>query len=831
MNIVQPKKVLAAIIATTLGAFTGTAHEQCSLPNDSVEIFAYSQADGAGGMKFAIKCCNSGKWNPFADSRTILSSDFGSWGPGKRMFFPVIAYDDANGMWGVTFNPDKAKTVLAYTTSPNLTNWVPQEYSATANPRTLPSSFRMGTPATETVGDNTYSGSILKVPAAPLRNYLTSMKAGDRKWGKHSQTTADDNERFKDLEPLNLSVRLQPHHSKPISDKLMGIFFEDINYAADGGLYGELVQNRDFEYGPADHSRDNWDSMYAWSFKGNGTYKSTIETENPIHANNAHYLSLDIIKPGIALYNTGYDGIPVKKGENYNFSIKANATTGNTIEVSLVTPAGKTIATKNIKIAAGDAWQNAESVLTAKESCDSATLRILPKKKGAINLDMISLFPENTFKHRKNGLRADLAQTLADLKPQFVRFPGGCVAHGNGIDNIYDWKGSIGDLEARKGMGNLWGYHQTRGLGYYEYFLFCEDINAEPLPVLAAGVPCQNSAWKAHHSCDVFTSEGQQGGIPMEEMDAYVQDILDLIEYANGDVNTRWGAERAKAGHPEPFNLKYIGIGNEDLITDAFKERFLMIYNAIKKAYPEMIVVGTVGPFYEGPDYEEGWRFAVENNIPIVDEHYYVSPGWLIHNQDYYDKYRRGGTKVYLGEYASHMDGRPSNLEVALSDALYLTSVERNADVVEMSSYAPLLAKKNHTQWRPDLIYFDNTDINLTPDYYVQRMYGQNSGTTYVPAISNLDSDNEEVKVRVGTSTVIDPETGDLIVKLVNMLPVEVNTNLQSTENLKSGKVNFTLLTGTPGSTQVEPVEGAIDFTGTYVMPPYSFTVLRFPNN
>lgn len=316
----------------------------------------------------------------------------------------------------------------------------------------------------------------------------------------------------------------------------------------------------------------------------------------------------------------------------------------------------------------------------------------------------------------------------------------------------------------------------------------------------------------------------------MSEMDAYVQDILDLIEYANGDVNTKWGAERAKAGHPEPFNLKYIGIGNEDLITDAFKTRFLMIYNAIKKAYPEMIVVGTVGPFYEGPDYEEGWRFAVENNIPIVDEHYYVSPGWLIHNQDYYDKYRRGGTKVYLGEYASHMNGRPSNLEVALTDALYLTAVERNGDVVEMSSYAPLLAKKNHTQWVPDLIYFDNTNINLTPDYYVQRMYGQNSGTTYVPAITNLDTDSEEVKVRVGTSTVVDPETGDIIVKLVNMLPVEVNTNLQSTESLKSGKVNFTLLTGTPEGTQVAPIEGVIDFTGDYVMPPYSFTVLRFPN-
>ena len=252
---------------------------------------------------------------------------------------------------------------------------------------------------------------------------------------------------------------------------------------------------------------------------------------------------------------------------------------------------------------------------------------------------MVSLFPVNTFKGRENGLRADLAQTLADLKPRFVRFPGGCVAHGNGLDNIYDWKGSIGKLEERKPLANLWGYHQTRGLGYHEYFQFCEDIGAEPLPVLAAAVPCQNSGWPSRFTHDDLTRYGQQGGLPMDSLDSYIQDVLDLIEYANGPADSGWGARRAAAGHPEPFNLKYLGIGNEDMITEVFEERFNRINAAVKKAHPEIMVVGTVGPFYEGADYDEGWRIAREQKLDLVDEHYYVDPAWLIYNQDYYDDY------------------------------------------------------------------------------------------------------------------------------------------------------------------------------------------------
>ena len=440
-------------------------------------------------------------------------------------------------------------------------------------------------------------------------------------------------------------------------------------------------------------------------------------------------------------------------------------------------------------------------------------------------MDMISLFPQKTFKGRKNGLRADLAQTLADLHPRFMRFPGGCVAHGNGIDNIYRWKNSVGPLESRKPMKNLWGYHQTMGLGYYEYFLFCEDIGAEPLPVLAAGVPCQNSACIPGK----LLSGGQQGGIPMEEMDEYVQDILDLIEYANGDPKkSKWAKMRAEAGHPKPFNLKYIGIGNEDLITDAFEERFEMIYKAIKAEYPEITVIGTVGPFYEGTDYEEGWDLAARLKLPMVDEHYYNTPGWFINNQDYYDRYDRSKSKVYLGEYAAHLPGRPNNIETALAEALYLTSVERNGDIVSMTSYAPLLAKEGHTQWNPDLIYFNNKEVKPTVGYYTQLLYGQNAGDTYLPSDRKLDNSRADVQKRIASSVVCDSRTGDVIIKMVNLLPVSVKTTVNCPD-IDSQQAVLKVLSGKPADRQAKPVESALSVSERfdYEMPAYSLSVIR----
>lgn len=320
--------------------------------------------------------------------------------------------------------------------------------------------------------------------------------------------------------------------------------------------------------------------------------------------------------------------------------------------------------------------------------------------------------------------------------------------------------------------------------------------------------------------------------MPLEEMDAYIQDILDLIEYANGDAKTEWGKKRAEAGHPKPFNLKYIGIGNEDMITEVFVERFTMIYNVVKEKHPEVTIIGTVGPFYEGTDYEEGWALADKLAIPMVDEHYYNTPGWFINNQDFYDRYDRNKSKVYLGEYAAHLPGRPNNIETALAEALYLTSVERNADVVTMTSYAPLLAKEGHTQWNPDLIYFNNTEVKPTVGYYTQLLYGQNSGTEYVASDVQVKIRQAAVKKRIGVSVVRDASTGDLIVKLVNLLPVTAKADVQlpSLEGMDLTAAK-TVLTGEPTDKLARPVASTLKVSErfAYDMPAYSFTVIRIP--
>ena len=316
----------------------------------------------------------------------------------------------------------------------------------------------------------------------------------------------------------------------------------------------------------------------------------------------------------------------------------------------------------------------------------------------------------------------------------------------------------------------------------------------------------------------------------MEEMDAYIQDILDLIQWANGPADSKWGSVRAKAGHPKPFNLKYIGIGNEDLISDVFIERFTMIYNAIQKAHPEITVIGTVGPFSSGSDYEEGWRLADELDIPMVDEHYYQPPGWFIHNQDFYDTYDRSKSKVYLGEYAAHLPGRPNNIETALSEALYLTSIERNGDIVEMSSYAPLLAKEGSTQWNPDLIYFDNSQVHLTPGYYVQKLFGNHGGTLYFDHQLKLSNNSGDVKKRVAVSSVLDESSNELIIKLVNLLPVAVETQLDLDGfKLDPESASMYTLSGHPDDESATPQKSEIDLDNSKSMnlKPYSLQVIR----
>ena len=556
---------------------------------------------------------------------------------------------------------------------------------------------------------------------------------------------------------------------KPISPDLVGIFFEDLNYAADGGLYAELVQNRSFEYSPTEQS--SWNPLSFWEVQkqGGGDGSVSVAEMRPIHESNPHYALLTVGRPGegVGIANGGFNGIPLVAGETYEASFWAyQAYMGQMwgrgdnskpmpVTLRLETRAGEVLAEASMQVK-GREWRRLSAKLKPTRTVNDARLVLLAHESGGIALDMISLFPEKTFRNRPNGLRADLAQAVADMKPKFVRFPGGCLVHGGGIRRYYDWKETVGPVEERRARRNSWGYHQTMGLGYFEYFQFCEDIGAKPLPVVTAGVCCQHAG----------SSPGRgQEGLPMEEMPAYIQDVLDLVEWANGPATSKWGAKRAAAGHPEPFGLKYLGVGNEDEITPSFKERFKMIYDALKAKHPEIVVIGTSGPFASGRDYDEGWAFARELKLAMVDEHYYVSPQWFWDNLSRYDTYDRNSAKVYVGEYAAHdRDRRRSTLRSAIAEAAGLTSFERNGDIVHFASYAPLFARRGHTQWHPDLIYFTGTEVFLTANYFVQQLFGVNSGDAYLETALSAAAGPR----KLAASSVRDTKSGDLIIKIVN---------------------------------------------------------------
>ncbi len=835
---------------------------------DSAWVFSYSTTKNRGnnGLHYAWSIDRE-NWHGIGPEFRFLFSDFGAWGSQKRMITPFV-FQDKHGMWHAVWSLNEEVGQFAYAQSPDLYTWDPQRYpyvmeignvmvpevsfqpdknnyritwlsevdGKTKIFKTTTSDFKSYTPTLEGTQNDRLDareevlidgekqlGTVSKVSWETIDGLIKWYEWQQYRELLNRERLTDDASRFADLKPLEANITVQPENNKPISDMLIGIFFEDINYAADGGLYAELVQNRGFEYSPADKRfrDDTWNNKKAWRFTGKEEGFS-IDTVHPVHPNQKHYAVLAIKNVGEALENEGFDGIPLKAGDKYDFSVFARGIDGakGRLLVRLVGESGNVLAEGNTK-SVGAKWQNLELSLTAKETAEKAKLQVIPQFAGKLALDMVSLFPQNTFNNRKNGLRADLAQAIADMNPRFVRFPGGCVAHGDGLHNIYRWKNTVGPLETRKPDRNIWNYHQSMGLGYFEYFQFCKDIGAEPIPVVAAGVPCQNSSDGGH---------GQQGGIPMCEMDDYVQEVLDLIEWANGDKNTKWGKVRAEAGHPEPFNLKYIGIGNEDLITDIFKERFEMIYNAVREKHPEITVIGTVGPFSEGSDYREGWKFATELNLPLVDEHYYQPPGWYLNNQDFYDRYDRNKSKVYLGEYATHIPGRRLNMETALCDALHLINVERNADVVTMTSYAPLLARHGNTQWNPDLIYFNNTEVFPTTDYFVQQMFGKNAGDKYIASRISLSDNRKEVNKRLASSLVHDSQTGDFILKLTNLLPVAVDAKINLADLPVAGsEAVLTILQGEPTDENARPSikKLAVNPEFEYSLPAYSFSVIR----
>ena len=564
-----------------------------------------------------------------------------------------------------------------------------------------------------------------------------------------------------------------PAGGKAISDELIGIFFEDISSSADGGLYAELTQNGSFEYSPVE--RDGWGAGTAWKQirPGHSLGRMEVRMDQPIHPNNPTYMRLHVERvkeyydykgwKGYGLENQGFDGIPVKAGAKYDFSAFLRNVKGEAKVVRIVLTAPQPGWGRDPKMlaeatftASDSNWKKYAVTLSPKEDCDSAQLQILVLTTGDVDIDMVSLMPQDTYKG--HGLRKDLAQALADLQPKFMRFPGGCVVHGggDGFWNTYRWKTTVGPKEQRRGLKNTWGYHQSMGLGYYEYFQFCEDLNMQPVPILPCGVSCQgtNGGWGM--------KDQAQDVVPMSEMDEWVQDALDLIEWANGDVNTKWGRVRAEAGHPKPFNLKYLGIGNEERISPEFAERFKYMYKKIMEAHPEIVIVGTAGPgsHPDNPDFQNGWKLAEELGLPILDEHYY-EPNTYFQKSRQYDSYPRDRkTKVYLGEYAA----KDKKLIDALSEALYLLHVERNGDVVCMTSYAPLFARKNATNWNPDLIYYDNHRPFLTCSYYVQQMFGQSSGNYYYgDCVKIKDATNLQEQ-----SVVLNTKTRQLFVKICN---------------------------------------------------------------
>ena len=835
---------------------------------DSVFLFSYSteKDDGRNGLHLAWST-NTQNWESIGPEMRFLFCDYGSWGKEKRLVSPFLIKDQ-DDTWHCIWSLNEYDGKFAHAESKDLIYWKPQTYPQViennnclmpevsfvpaekvykiswlsnvngeekayfvttndfltySSKEELPKNERLNSRKKVWINGKSEVGIIHKVSWEFLEVLLNKQQINayrDQLWAENSKT---DSERFAEISSVDVNIQVEGSNSKKISDMLIGVFFEDINYAADGGLYAELVQNRDFEYSPGDKKgRDEtWNSYKAWQVEGSDI-SFLIDTISPIHPNNPHYAILKTEKIGSGLSNEGFDGIAIQAGQQYNFSaFIANPDKRNkNVLVRLVSKNEEILGEASIAVSSAS-WKKYKANINVKKTCPDSRLAIFPQTEGILHLDMISLFPQNTFKNRPNGLRADLAQTIADIHPRFMRFPGGCVAHGDGIENIYRWKNTIGPLESRKPQRNLWGYHQTAGLGYFEYFQFCEDIGAEPLPVIAAGVPCQNSS---------TGGAGQQGGIPMCEMDDYVQEVLDLIEWANGDEKSKWGKLRAQAGHPAPFNLKYIGIGNEDLINEIFEERFTMIFNAVKEKHPEITVIGTVGPFFEGTDYTEGWKIATKLGVPMVDEHYYLSPGWFIYNQNFYDKYDRTKSKVYLGEYAAHLPGRPNNLETALAEALYLTAVERNGDIVHMTSYAPMLAKEGHTQWNPDLIYFNNTEIKPTVGYFIQKLFGQNSGDYYLPCSISVSEKNEKVVKRIAASVVRNSKSNDIIVKMVNLLPVEAKTTIDFS---KMEEIITTaeriVLTGSPDDKTARPETDQINVNSntSITLPPYSFTLLR----
>lgn len=616
-----------------------------------------------------------------------------------------------------------------------------------------------------------------------------------------------------------------------IQPTMWGIFFEDINLGADGGVYAELVKNRSFEFAAP---------LMGWheQRKDGGNGNLLILNRGKTDENNPRFIRARVTsdKGSYGLANEGFRGMGIKTNNQYHFSVSArqykNASV--TINIELVNAKGEKIGGAVLS-PKGEAWKKYSVSFTATATDPKAKLIIWLQGKGALDMDMLSLFPDDTWKKRPGGMRADLVQLLADLKPGFLRFPGGCIVEGRELATRYQWKKTIGNVDDRKLIVNRWNtefsnklapdYYQTFGLGFFEYFQIAEDIGAEPLPILNCGMACQFNTAEA---------------VPTSELDPYVQDALDLIEFANGSPQTKWGNLRVKLGHPKPFNLKLLGVGNEQW-GPQYIERYTFFAKAIKAKYPNVKLINSVGPDPDGEKFTFLNDTLRKMNADILDEHYYRSPEWFLKNAKRYDTYDRNGPKIFAGEYAAQSVATVSadnknNWKCALSEAAFMTGLERNADVVSMASYAPLFAHAEGWQWTPDLIWFDNLNSYGTPNYYVQKLFSNNRGSQVVPILLN----NAVIAGQDScfASACIDKATNELIVKIINTSGKEQskeivingvnlgNTGIQTV--LKGEKLDDVNSFTEPA--KIKPVDKEIRVSGKKISMPlaaYSFNVVR----
>ena len=623
----------------------------------------------------------------------------------------------------------------------------------------------------------------------------------------------------------NAQRQLTVQANKPgatIQPTMYGIFFEDINFGADGGLYAEMVQNRSFEFPTR---------LMGWNAFGN----VQVGEVRPAFDRNPHYVVLGDsghIEKRTGLENRGFFGMGFKKGMRYDFSVYARLHDGGSaparIRVELVNADNNIITRQRITIDSRE-WKKYTASLTSDVTEQKGLMRIFLETAEGVDLDHVSLFPSDNW----NGLRADLVKALADLHPGIFRFPGGCIVEGTDLNTRYQWKNSVGQVENRPLNENRWNYtfahrmypnyFQTYGLGFYEFFILSEEIGAEPLPVVSCGLACQ------------FQNKTDDAHVAVDDLQPYIDDALDLIEFATGSTDTKWGKLRADMGHPAPFNLKQIGVGNEQW-GELYPPRLEKFVKAIRARYPDIKICGTSGPSADGNDFDYGWKEMKRLKVDLVDEHYYKPPQWFLDNAGRYDNYDRKGPKVFAGEYAAHGDGEYNNWEAALSEAAFMTGLERNADVVWQATYAPLFAHVEGWQWKPDLIWFDNLQVARSANWYVQMLYGVYKGTN----VLRLTEDGQPVEGKDGlyASAVFDKGAQKRYVKVANVLGNDQQVEITCKGMKNVGTVECVSLTGEKNAQNIvgkpeaiKPIKATVAASGNKIaitIPARSFVVMSF---